>query len=271
MPNDAPILGIVQRRVSIVLGPELWQTGQLRDRTADLADFSRVPVIRHRPGSYACVASALLSRDEDGLAIGVDPGPYGRVRIALAQRRQNRRPSARDGSAAGYRLGLRSVRVTAAPVARCACFRRLTPRPRAFTRGRAERHRSRACPQQTRHPRPAHTPWEGRSMARALDLERANAAPHRYVEVTTLAAPLVTTGRSPARGHRSAGRQSSAERPVGTSSAFLPSSLTHAPRGESGPRVWGRPAGAERRQNRNARRKAWRGLASWVTGSSPGV
>ena len=35
-------------------------------------------------------------------------------------------------------------------------------------------------------------------MARALDLERANAAPDRYVEVTTsLAAPLVTTSRSP--------------------------------------------------------------------------
>jgi hypothetical protein len=40
----------------------------------------------------------------------------------------------------------------------------------------------------------------GRSMARALVLERANAAPHRYVEVTTLAASLVTTGRSPCEG-----------------------------------------------------------------------
>jgi hypothetical protein len=35
-------------------------------------------------------------------------------------------------------------------------------------------------------------------MARALDLERANAARDRYVEVTTsVAAPLVSTGRSP--------------------------------------------------------------------------
>jgi hypothetical protein len=35
-------------------------------------------------------------------------------------------------------------------------------------------------------------------MARALDPEWANAAPDRYVEVTTsLAAPLVTTNRSP--------------------------------------------------------------------------
>jgi hypothetical protein len=35
-------------------------------------------------------------------------------------------------------------------------------------------------------------------MARALDLERANAASDMYVEVTTaVAAPLVTTGRSP--------------------------------------------------------------------------
>jgi hypothetical protein len=45
------------------------------------------------------------------------------------------------------------------------------------------------------HPYPH---WEGRSTARAPTLERANAAPDRYVEVTTsLAAPLVTTGRSP--------------------------------------------------------------------------
>ena len=35
--------------------------GQGRDRTADLAVFSRVLLIRARPGSSACVASALLS------------------------------------------------------------------------------------------------------------------------------------------------------------------------------------------------------------------
>jgi hypothetical protein len=46
-------------------------------------------------------------------------------------------------------------------------------------------------------PGPAHLPWEGRSTAHALDLERTNAAPDRSAEVTTsLAAPLVTTGRS---------------------------------------------------------------------------
>src|SRR5829696_7302998 len=45
-------------------------------------------------------------------------------------------------------------------------------------------------------PGPAHLPWEGRSTARALNLEWANAAPDRYVEVTTsLAVPLVTTSR----------------------------------------------------------------------------
>jgi hypothetical protein len=90
--------------------------------------------------------------------------------------------------------------------------------PELFTRGRAERHRSGACPQQARHPRPRPYPlWEGRSTAHALDLERANAAPDRSAEVTTsVAAPLVTTGRSPRevpsiRG----GRPSAAKGPVG--------------------------------------------------------
>ena len=41
-------------------------------------------------------------------------------------------------------------------------------------------------------------------MARALDLERANAAPDRSAEIISVgAAPLVTTGSRPARCHRS--------------------------------------------------------------------
>jgi hypothetical protein len=54
-------------------------------------------------------------------------------------------------------------RPSLAPAARCACCRRHTLRPRASTRGRAERHRSRACPQQTRHPRPHPYPLWGRA------------------------------------------------------------------------------------------------------------
>ena len=72
-------------------------------------------------------------------------------------------------------------------VAGCAWFRLHTPRPRASTRGRAERHRSGACPQQARHPRPRPPPsWEGRSMARALGLERANAARDRSAEIPSV-------------------------------------------------------------------------------------
>ena len=44
-----------------------------------------------------------------------------------------------------------------------------------------------ACPQQAviPHPGPARSHWQGRSTARALDLERANDAPGRSVEVPT--------------------------------------------------------------------------------------
>jgi hypothetical protein len=99
----------------------------------------------------------------------------------------------------------------------CAWFPRHTPRPRAFHPGPRGAASLGACPQQTRPPRSHPNPlWEGRSTARALNPEWANAAPDRYVEVTTsLAAPLVTTGSHPARGHRSVGRSSSAARPVG--------------------------------------------------------
>jgi hypothetical protein len=47
-------------------------------------------------------------------------------------------------------------------------------------------------------PGPTHLPWEGRSTAHALDLERTNAAPDRSAEIPSVgAAPLVTTSRSP--------------------------------------------------------------------------
>jgi hypothetical protein len=54
----------------------------------------------------------------------------------------------------------------------------------------------------------------GRSVARALDLEQANAAPDRYVEVSTPVAGLATTGVI--REMPSIGRcPTAAERPVG--------------------------------------------------------
>ena len=104
--------------------------------------------------------------------------------------------------------------VSAAPVALGSGGTRRGPE--LFTRGRAERHRSGPVPSRPVIPGPTHLPWEGRSTARALNPEWANAASDRYVEVTTsLAAPLVTTGSHPARGHRSVGRSSAAARPVG--------------------------------------------------------
>jgi hypothetical protein len=85
--------------VWIPLGPALERTygglscgvrgGQGRDRTADLAVFSRVILVRTGPGSSACATSALLSMARGRLIIQVDPGSYGSVRIALAERRQN--------------------------------------------------------------------------------------------------------------------------------------------------------------------------------------
>jgi hypothetical protein len=93
-----------------------------------------------------------------------------------------------------------------------------------------------ADPLSPAHPYPR---WEGRSTARALNPEWANAAPHRYVEVTTsLAAPLVTMGSHPARGHRSVGRESAAARPVGRpTQRAVDGGLDH------GEAAAGRPAG----------------------------
>jgi hypothetical protein len=60
--------------------PDL-QRQQGWDRTADLAVFSRVRLIRVRPARYARVAFALVSRGPGGLIIQGDAGSCGFVQI----------------------------------------------------------------------------------------------------------------------------------------------------------------------------------------------
>jgi hypothetical protein len=50
--------------------------------------------IQVRPGRFVRAGFSLLSTVKAHLAIRVDPGPYGSVRISWAERRQN--PSAAD-------------------------------------------------------------------------------------------------------------------------------------------------------------------------------
>jgi hypothetical protein len=64
--------------------------GQGRDRTADLAVFSRVRLVRLRPPAFVQVTSSLISRGAGGLVIHSDAGSYGPVQISWAERRQNR-------------------------------------------------------------------------------------------------------------------------------------------------------------------------------------
>jgi hypothetical protein len=82
--------GLVQRGSPNSQPAELGERcGQGRDRTADLAVFSRVRPIQIRPGSSVCAGSALLSRVKAHLVVRADPGPYGLVRTVLAERWQN--------------------------------------------------------------------------------------------------------------------------------------------------------------------------------------
>jgi hypothetical protein len=74
-----------------------------------------------------------------------------------------------------------------------------TPRPRAFTRGRAERHRSGACPRRPVIPGPTHIPF-GRAGPRLMPWTWSRQTPPRtgpQKYPALAAAPLVTTGRSP--------------------------------------------------------------------------
>jgi hypothetical protein len=67
MPQRYPIPRLVQRGSPTSEAAELDECGgQGRDRTADLAVFSRVRTIQMRPGSSVWTGSALLSRVEGG-------------------------------------------------------------------------------------------------------------------------------------------------------------------------------------------------------------
>jgi hypothetical protein len=63
--------------------------GQRRDRTADLAVFSRVRRIQIRPARFTSVAFSLISRGPGGLVVQDDTGPCGSVRIGWAERWRN--------------------------------------------------------------------------------------------------------------------------------------------------------------------------------------
>jgi hypothetical protein len=104
-----------------------------------------------------------------------------------------------------------------APVARCAWFRRHTPRPRASTRGRAERHRSGACPQQTRHPRPRPSPLGGPVHGSCPGPGAGKRRPGQVRRNNQRWRQLLWSQRvgRPGRCHRSAGRQSVAKPPAG--------------------------------------------------------
>jgi hypothetical protein len=64
--------------------------GQGRDRTADLAVFSRVRLVQLRAAWFGRVASALVSRGAGGSVVQDGAGPCGSVQISWAERRQNR-------------------------------------------------------------------------------------------------------------------------------------------------------------------------------------
>jgi hypothetical protein len=96
-------------------------------------------------------------------------------------------------------------------------FRRHTPRPRASTRGRAERHRSGACPQQTRHPRPRPSPLGGPVHGSCPGPGAGKRRPGQVRRNNQRWRQLLWSQRvgRPGRCHRSAGRQSVAKPPAG--------------------------------------------------------
>jgi hypothetical protein len=69
--------------------------GQGRDRTADLAVFSRARLVRRRPARFACVAFALVGTGADRLIVQGDTGSCGSMQISRAEPWQNRTPRPR--------------------------------------------------------------------------------------------------------------------------------------------------------------------------------
>ena len=89
--NDASMLRIVQWGSPSGEAAELHELGgQGRDRTADLAVFSRVRLVRFRPAWFAAVAFPLVSKDPGDLSVQGDTGLCGPVQGSRAERRQNR-------------------------------------------------------------------------------------------------------------------------------------------------------------------------------------
>src|SRR5215211_2174547 len=98
-----------------------------------------------------------------------------------------------------------------APVARCAWFSAAHAAAPSFSPGAARSGIAQGpVPSRPVIPGSTHLPWEGRSTAHALDLERANAARDRSAEITSVGWQLLWLQRvgGPARCHRSAGRPS---------------------------------------------------------------
>jgi hypothetical protein len=74
-----------------------------------------------------------------------------------------------------------------APVARCGWFSAAHAAAPSFSPGAARSGIARGpVPSRPVIPGPTHLPWEGRSTAHALDLERANAARDRSAEIPSV-------------------------------------------------------------------------------------
>jgi hypothetical protein len=132
-----------------------------------------------------------------------------------------------------------------APVARCAWFRRHTPRPRASTRGRAERHRSGVCPHQTRHPRPRPSPLGGPVHGSCPGPGAGKRRPGQVRRNNQRWRQLLWSQRvgRPGRCHRSAGRQSVAKPPAGGRGGLHP--FGHSCPWGSGVAAWPEAVSAE--------------------------
>jgi hypothetical protein len=169
----------------------------------------------------------------------VRPGPLSGGRCARAGlgagaaqpgRPLGRRPAGRVCST-GCALRLVSAAHTAAP---------------SFSPGAARSGIARGpVPSRPVIPGPAHLPWEGRSTAHALDLERTNRCPGQVRRNTQRWRQLLWSQRvgRPGRCHRSAGRQSVAKPPAGGRGGLHP--FGHSCPWGSGVAAWPEAVSAE--------------------------
>jgi hypothetical protein len=90
--KNASILGSSERGSPSSKAAELGESsGQGRDRTADLAVFSRLRRIQIRPARFTSVAFALVSRGPGESVVQDGTSSCGLVQISWAERRRNRR------------------------------------------------------------------------------------------------------------------------------------------------------------------------------------